>query len=285
MPLKPDYYYGKEAEQFCFYRIPKALFTEPCYQALSLEAKVLYGLLLDRMGLSVRNRKMDACGRVYIFFTMESALEMLNIGHNKAVRLFKELELIGLIERKKQGQGKPTVIYVKNFIPPETPNPGPPDDSGEPETPGDTPPAGYEPEGMDRADTGQVRDAASGEAATDEEPEVHAVDEEPEQDNGNGQHRNVSEQGRDSPPIETSQNGKSGLPTPADFPNPEVLTSQNGKSALPAGPDFPNPEVLTSLKNPYLQTVPTYFIIVAILGREWLYVEETIQITKTDAVG
>ena len=230
MPLKLDYYYGKEAEQFCFYRIPKALFTEPCYQALSLEAKVLYGLLLDRMGLSVRNRKMDSCGRVYIFFTMESTLEMLNIGHNKAVRLFKELELIGLIERKKQGQGKPTVIYVKNFIPPETPNPGPPDDSGEPETPEDTPPAGYEPEGMDGADAGQVRDSTSGEPVMDEEPEVRAGDNAPEQDSGSGQHRNVSEQGRDSPPIETSQNGKSALPAGPDFPKSEVLTSRNRKS-------------------------------------------------------
>ena len=116
MPLKLDYYYGGEAEQYNFYRIPKVLFTDTHYSALSMEAKVLYGLMLDRMGLSVKNTWLDGCGRVYIFFTLEDVISMLNTGHNKAVKLFKELEDIGLIERKKQGQGKPTIIYVKNFI-------------------------------------------------------------------------------------------------------------------------------------------------------------------------
>ena len=62
--LNLDYYYGAEAEQFSFYRIPKALFTEPCYRGVSMEAKVLYGLLLDRMGLSTRNGWMDSERRV-----------------------------------------------------------------------------------------------------------------------------------------------------------------------------------------------------------------------------
>ena len=120
MPLKLDYYYGGEAEQYNFYRIPKVLFTDSHYSTLSIEAKVLYGLMLDRMSLSVKNAWMDNYGRVYIFFTMEDAISMLDTGHNKAVKLFRELEDIGLIERKKQGQGKPTLIYVKNFIvPPE----------------------------------------------------------------------------------------------------------------------------------------------------------------------
>ena len=144
MPLKLNYYYGEEADQFCFYRFPKVLFTDASYKALSLEAKVLYGLLLDRMGLSVRNWKMDEQGRVFIFFKLETTLDMLGIGRNKGVRLFKELELIGLIERKKQGQGKPTIIYVKNFIPPDSPLPDPPeepDDDTGPED-GDSPPAG-----------------------------------------------------------------------------------------------------------------------------------------------
>ena len=139
MPLKLDYYYGGEAEQYNFYRIPKVLFTDAHYSTLSMEAKVLYGLMLDRMSLSVKNTWLDSCGRVYIFFTLEDVISMLNTGHNKAVRLFKELEDIGLIERKKQGQGKPTVIYVKNFIlPPEpgqTPPPAPePPSDPQPET-------------------------------------------------------------------------------------------------------------------------------------------------------
>ena len=114
--LNLDYYYGGEAEQYSFYRIPKALFTDSHYEAMTMEARVLYGLLLDRMGLSARNGWLDDRGRVFIYFTLEDAMAMMGFGHNKAVRHFKELESIGLIERKKQGQGKPTRIYVKNFI-------------------------------------------------------------------------------------------------------------------------------------------------------------------------
>lgn len=54
MPLELDYYYGNEAEQYSFYRIPKVLFTDSRFRGVSVEAKVLYGLLLDRMSLSAR---------------------------------------------------------------------------------------------------------------------------------------------------------------------------------------------------------------------------------------
>ena len=114
--LNLDYYYGGEAEQYSFYSIPKALFTDSHYETMTMEARVLYGLLPDRMGLSARNGWLDDRGRVFIYFTLEDAMTMMGFGHNKAVRHFKELENIGLIERKKQGQGKPTRIYVKNFI-------------------------------------------------------------------------------------------------------------------------------------------------------------------------
>jgi len=118
--LNLDYYYGSEADQYSFYRIPKVLLTDPRYKGVSIEAKVLYGLLLDRMGLSLKNGWMDSDRRVYIYFTQEDAMQTMDCGHNKAVRLFADLERIGLIERKKQGQGRPTRIYVKNFtLPPE----------------------------------------------------------------------------------------------------------------------------------------------------------------------
>ena len=117
MLVKLDYYYGNEAEQYSFYRIPKALFTDVRYKDLSLEAKVLYGLMLDRMALSARNGWMEKDGRVFIYFTLEEATAMLQCGHTKGVRLFAELEKLGLIERRKQGQGRPAKIYVKNFIP------------------------------------------------------------------------------------------------------------------------------------------------------------------------
>ena len=114
-----DYFRGMEAEQYSFYRIPKMLFTMECFRGLSCEAKVLYGLMLDRMGLSVKNRWFDEVDRVYIVFTVEEIAEMMNCGTQKAVKLVKELDAdkgIGLIEKKRLGLGKPNVIYVKNFM-------------------------------------------------------------------------------------------------------------------------------------------------------------------------
>ena len=124
--LNLDYYYGTEAEQYSFYRVPKTLLTDSRYKGVSIEAKVLYGLLLDRMSLSVRNGWMDKDRRVYIYFTQEDAMALMSCGKDKATRLFRELDQggIGLIERKKQGQGRPTRIYVKNFtLPPELDQP------------------------------------------------------------------------------------------------------------------------------------------------------------------
>ena len=122
MSVELAYFYGPEAEQYSFYRIPKVLLTDRRYKNVSMEAKVLYGLMLDRMGLSVKNGWMDDKGRVYIYFTLEDAMNMMDCGHNKAVKLFADLDSIGLIERKKQGQGRPTLIYVKNFILPPPPD-------------------------------------------------------------------------------------------------------------------------------------------------------------------
>ena len=120
-----DYFTGMEAEQYSFYRVPKVLFTEPCFKALSCEAKVLYGLMLDRMSLSIKNRWLDSEDRVYIIFTVEEIAELMNCGTQKAVKLVKELDSnngIGLIEKKRLGLGKPNVIYVKNFMIREVPD-------------------------------------------------------------------------------------------------------------------------------------------------------------------
>ena len=114
-----DYYRGVEAEQYSFYRIPKMLFTDIIFQDLSCEAKVLYGLMLDRMSLSLKNHWMDEEERVYIIFTVNNICDLMNCGTQKAVRLLKELDVktgIGLIEKKRLGLGKPNVIYVKNFM-------------------------------------------------------------------------------------------------------------------------------------------------------------------------
>lgn len=114
--MQYDYFYGAQAEQFSFYRIPKALFTDKKFRELSTDAKVLYGLLLDRMSLSLKNQWLDGDGKVYIVFTTEEVMEALNCGNQKACRLMAELEKgVGLIERHRQGLGMPNLIYVKNF--------------------------------------------------------------------------------------------------------------------------------------------------------------------------
>ena len=110
-----DYFYGQAGELFAFYRIPKALFQEPRFLTLSTDAKTLYGILLDRMSLSVKNGWLDEQGRVFIIFTIEDVKRALCCADNKATKLLRELEKFGLIERKRRGLGKPSLVYVKNF--------------------------------------------------------------------------------------------------------------------------------------------------------------------------
>lgn len=112
------YYYNYEAEQFAFYRIPKLLVTDEQFQGLSTDAKLLYGLMLDRMSLSLKNGWLDDQGRAYIYFTAEEIMSVLHCRSEKAAKLMAELDCkkgIGLIERVNHGQGRPTMIYVKNF--------------------------------------------------------------------------------------------------------------------------------------------------------------------------
>jgi hypothetical protein len=114
--MELDYFYGQQADQFTFYRIPKILFTDERFCDLSMEAKVLYGILLDRMSLSTKSGWLDNEGRVYIIFTNEEVMSALGCGEQKATKIFVELEKAGgLIERKRKGLGKPSLIYVKNF--------------------------------------------------------------------------------------------------------------------------------------------------------------------------
>lgn len=111
------YFYGPQSEMFSFYRIPKVLFQYEKYQSLSAEARILYGLLLDRMDLSAKNNWIDESGRIYIIFTVEEIMEKLACGNKKACALLAELEDKGnLIERQRQGLGKPNLIYVLNFM-------------------------------------------------------------------------------------------------------------------------------------------------------------------------
>lgn len=114
-----NYFYGTEADQFSFYRIPKALFKDDYFKNLSSDAKILYGLMLDRMSLSIKNQWFDDQNRAYIYFSIEDIMELLNCGRNKAVKSLQELDDetgIGLIEKRRQGFGKVNIIYVKTFM-------------------------------------------------------------------------------------------------------------------------------------------------------------------------
>lgn len=115
-----DYYYGAESEQFSFVRVQRVLFTDKeHFDNLSNEAKLLYGLLLERMSLSRKNNWIDKHNRVYIIFPVEEIEESLDVGHEKALNLLKELDDqsgIGLVKKKRRGLGLPSILYVKNFI-------------------------------------------------------------------------------------------------------------------------------------------------------------------------
>ena len=116
MNIKFSYYYGKEADQYSFFKIPKILYTDSIFKTLSSDAKVLYAILLDRMGLSMKNGWLDEENKVFIIFTVDEIEETMNIGRNKAINIMKEIQNFGLIEKKRRGLGKPNIIYVKSFL-------------------------------------------------------------------------------------------------------------------------------------------------------------------------
>ncbi|MGN0345853.1 MAG: DUF6017 domain-containing protein [Roseburia sp.] len=123
-PLKFDYYYGIEAEQFSFYRVPRLLIKDERFKGLSSDAKLLYGLMLDRMSLSMKNGWLDDENRAYIIYTIENIREDLGCSKEKAVKVLAELDAnkgIGLVEKIRRGLGKPDIIYVKNFVIQESP--------------------------------------------------------------------------------------------------------------------------------------------------------------------
>ena len=113
-----DYYYGAESDQFSFVRIPKLLLSDPKFADLTYGAILTYGILLDRMGLSIKNGWHDENNRVYIRFKVEDLSEILGKSDDTVSGYLKELEKIGLVERDWRGAGKGKITYVKNFISP-----------------------------------------------------------------------------------------------------------------------------------------------------------------------
>lgn len=114
--MKFDYFYGKESDMMSFYRIPKLLITDPYFEDLDNEAKLMYGLLLDRMSLSAKNGWYDNQRRVFIIYGQKKLMQDLHRGRNKVYDMLNALEKIGLIEREKDKKYNPDKIYVKMFI-------------------------------------------------------------------------------------------------------------------------------------------------------------------------
>ena len=110
-----DYFYRQEADLFVFYRIPKVLITDKRFKHMCCEAKLLYGLLLDKMSLSCKNGWHDEQGRTFIYYSINSIMEDLGCAHSKAEKLLSELEQFDLLRRKRQGLGKPSVLYPLKF--------------------------------------------------------------------------------------------------------------------------------------------------------------------------
>ncbi|MCR5324245.1 MAG: replication initiator protein A [Lachnospiraceae bacterium] len=113
-----DYYYGIEAEQFAFYRLPRLLVKDERFKGLSSDAKILYGLMLDRMALSRKNGWIDEHDRAYIIYSIEDLMDDLGCSKPTCIKTMKELDSekgLGLIERVRRGLGRPDIIYVKNF--------------------------------------------------------------------------------------------------------------------------------------------------------------------------
>lgn len=110
------YFYGNQADQFSFIRIPRRLLLDEVFSSLSLPAKVLYSVLLDRMGLSMKNKWFDKDNRVFIIYQIAEIQKDLGFSKKKAMDYLTELEQFGLIEKKKRGFGLPNIIYVKSFM-------------------------------------------------------------------------------------------------------------------------------------------------------------------------
>ena len=111
-----NYFWGQDVEMSQFYRVPKALYTGEYFRGISFESKAIYGMMIDRVSLSIKNGWLDEDGKTYIHYSVADIMFDTGCGKNKVLKCLKELEEdVCLIERKKQGQGRPDMIYVKNF--------------------------------------------------------------------------------------------------------------------------------------------------------------------------
>lgn len=125
----------RQALQYRYLVIPQLLITDPAFADIDCAAKLTYAILLNRLTLSAENpaEYTDEEGQLFVIFTVEELQSTLHLSKPTAVKVLNQLEKAGLIEKKRQGQGKPTLLYVNDFTAAvELPSPG--GDSNGPES-------------------------------------------------------------------------------------------------------------------------------------------------------
>ena len=114
--MKLDYHYGRQAFQYAMVEIPYLMFIDDAFDTLSIEAKVVYGMLLNRIKLADRNGWRDEEGRLYVIYPLEQMNKDIRLSTRTISAALKQLEEIGIIDIVIRGQGRPNIYYVKNFI-------------------------------------------------------------------------------------------------------------------------------------------------------------------------
>lgn len=106
-------YKSNETLEHKYYQIPQELFVNEKYKnKLNSDSKILYAFLLDRLSLSQKNHWIDEDNNVYLIFTREEVQEKLNLSDKTVTKSFKILMEVNLVQEKRQGLGKPNLIYV-----------------------------------------------------------------------------------------------------------------------------------------------------------------------------
>ena len=114
--MKLDYHYGKQALQYAMVEIPLLMFIDDAFEPLSLETKVVYGILLQRIRLANRNGWRDEDGKLYVIYPLEQMHKDIGLSTRTISDSLKQLEDLGIVDICVRGQGKPNLYYVKNFI-------------------------------------------------------------------------------------------------------------------------------------------------------------------------
>lgn len=108
-----DYYKSNETLSHKYYQVPQELFESSLYKdKLNSDSKILYAFLLDRLSLSIRNHWVDNANRIFLIFTRQEVQEKLGLSEKTVTKAFKQLVDTDLIEEKRQGLGRPNLIYV-----------------------------------------------------------------------------------------------------------------------------------------------------------------------------